>query len=448
MLFLILIAAVTANYNNLKSTPDSLWYNNIDYVLLILLTIAPILVGAYIIFMRTYIPKAKKGKIGIVFCISYTEPQQYKTICDKFVRPFKKLINANHLNKYDVVIVNDFVAAKYYQRFEEYGKDAGLKFLKKSNCQILILGDCINGGEGEELFCKLNLTLGIIHPTLIQAMEQLLWHDISVAFSPLKKIVINKKTQTQDFESNADILQYVFKFILATTQLYCNNIEEATKLFLEIKSLPTFSNCPTIDQIKQTLDNRLGLCYFVFARQQYSLYQTSRDASYLQSALGAINMPYIKSIKYDVNVLKGICLFVLNRDVEGAINCMNTAERNDPILKFNKVFLKLYQNNSSTNINKAYYTYQSIDKLPQQTIEELERFIYDAYKQDEEKTQLLFLLSMIYNYLGNSVLAKYCYDIFYQKNPHIQSAPSLKAVLNFFNEEYKNIEYTDEEVQF
>lgn len=88
MLVLLLITTEAPYLANLKNTPDSPWYNNINYILIILLTIPAILVGAYILFKRNYIPKAKNGKIGIVFCISYTEPQQYKTICDKFIKPF------------------------------------------------------------------------------------------------------------------------------------------------------------------------------------------------------------------------------------------------------------------------------------------------------------------------------------------------------------------------
>ena len=447
MLVLLLITTEAPYLANLKNTPDSPWYNNINYILIILLTIPAILVGTYIIINRNYIPNAKNGKIGIVFCISYTEPQQYKTICDKFIKPFKRLINSNRLNEYDIVIVNDYVAEKYYQRFEDHGKDAKLKFLKKSNCQILILGDCVNGGEGEALFCKLNLTLGIIHPALIQPVEQLLCRDIRVAFSPLRKIIINKKTQTKDFEDNTNILQYVFRFILATTHLYCNNVEASIRLFLEIKSLPTFSDCPIILQIKECIDHRLGVCYYVHAKQQYTLYQSTRDPSHLKAVFEAINMPCIKRIKYDIMVLKGICLFVLNKDIAGAISCMDNA-KSDPVIKFNKVFLKLYQNNTSTNINKAYYTYKSIDKLSPETIDELERFIYDVYKQDCKKTQLMFLLSMIYNHQGNSVLAKYCYDIFCKHNEYIKLATSLKPVLDFYDNEYADIEYTEDEVHF
>lgn len=447
MLVLLLITTEAPYLANLKNTPDSPWYNNINYILIILLTVPAVLVGAYILFKRNYIPKAKNAKTGIVFCISYTEPQQYKTIYDKFIKPFKRLININRLNEYDVVIVNDYVAEKYCQRFEKHGKDAELKFLKKSNCQILILGDCVNGGDGEDLFCKLNLTLGIVHPALIRPVEQLLCRDIGVAFSPLEKTIISKKTQTKDFEDNTDILQYVFKFILATTRLYCNNVEDAIKLFLEIKSLPTSSDRPTILQIKESIDYRLGVCYYVYAKQQYMMYQSTRDPVYLEAVFKAINMPCIKLVKYDIMVLKGICLFVLNKDVAGAISCMNSA-KSDPVIKFNKVFLKLYRNNTQTNINKAYHTYKYIDKLPQVTVDELERFIYDVYKQDEQRTQLMFLLSMIYNHQGNDVLAKYCYDIFCKNNGYIKDAPSLKPVLDFFDNEYKDVEYTEEEVHF
>ena len=447
MLVIILIVAETTYLFNLDHSPNSPWYDSINCFQVVLLAIPTISVGLYILFMRNHIPRAKYGKIGIVFCISYAEPEQYKTICDKFVRPFKRVININHLNEYDVIIVNDYVAEKYYQRFEKFGKRAEMKFLKRSKCQILILGDCVNGGEGEELFCKLNLALGIIHPTLIQPVEQLLCREIGTAFSPLEKIIINKKTQTKDFEDNTDILQYVFKFILATTQLYCNKIEAAINLFSEIKTLSTNSECHAILQIKESIDHRLGVCYYVYAKQQYELYQKTRKTSYLKSVLEAINMPCIKLIKYDVMVLKGICLFVLYEDVNGAISCMDNA-KSDPVVKFNKVFLKLYQNNTPTTINKAYYTYRFIDKLPQQITDELERFIYDAYKQNSEKTQLMFLLSMIYNYQGNPVLAKYCYDVFCQNNTYIRSATSLKSILDFFDNEYKDVEYTEEEIHF
>jgi hypothetical protein len=84
---------------------------------------------------------------------------------------------------------------------------------------------------------------------------------------------------------------------------------------------------------------------------------------------------------------------------------------NDPALKFNKIFLKLYSNPIATNFIKTIHIYKGLGKLKIATINELQDFIHHEY-EISNKWQLLFLLFLIYDFQGNQILAKITLDKF------------------------------------
>ena len=58
---------------------------------------------------------------------------------------------------------------------------------------------------------------------------------------------------------------------------------------------------------------------------------------------------------------------------------MNMAS-NDPALKFNKIFLKLYSNPIATNFIKTIHIYKGLGELKTAIINELQDFIHHEYE--------------------------------------------------------------------
>ena len=425
IVFLIFILSEVPYITSIEGTDTAEWYQCINPFYIFLWALPALALLAYIIFMRIYMPKAKKNTKGIIFYIINADNKQYKAIKEKFISPISKAITAE-TPEYSVVLLDDYHSQKYYSVMSDpssnYDGEKQAKLLKKRRGCIAIFVDCLNGGEGEELFCHMSNNLGVTHKTLPPQVRECFIEDISSAFLPMRHVDIMKLTETSDLTAHSFSMDIICKYILASTCFHCGDFLGATNL-LEIISnnLSKKNDLPApVIPIKDVLDSRLAVCYQVRAQFEYHLYCQNHDEKHLLNAYKAMNNEHCKkAYEHENKVLEGICCFILYKDIDYAIQCMDMYKIKDPVIKYNKFFLFLYKSCTPRNIFRIYSLYKSFGDLPDDIQEQIESFTYHEYKKDDTKKQLLLILFFIYDYQNNTILAKRCLNQFCDAFPWV-----------------------------
>ena len=449
---LLLVGAEVYYFMSLSSDENIHWVQKIDWTKVVLVAIIPLFLIIFITFKRLYIPKAREGKDGILFCVDGANEKNYGIIEKKFIKPFKKVVN-KYSDKFDVVILDDYHSARYVDKLKVDSMSDMQKTthsILKRKCKSAIEIYCEDGGDAEKLLCKLHLMLSVVHPKLPDVAQKLLEKDISIAFDPVKNVDIMRENETEDFHQYTVSFNYIFKFIFATVQLHSGHIHEALCLFDEIDQDLLNDNTETscTELIKKSLPNRIGFCNALLAQQAYADYCETHNKVVLENVRHYIEDKYCKRF-YDANlvILRGICFYVLDRNVVAALQCMDAAGKRDPIIKFNKVFLQLYSNCSSTNLLRAYNVYKNLHKLSENVLLNVENFIYCEYMEDEGKSQFAFLLMLIYDYKNDEILAKKALDRFCNSQLYqtLKMSAVVENMINKYILKYKHVIFDESE---
>ena len=415
-------------------TKEQVWYSISEIHIIFCSFLVLVAFYAYAAYNRYYIPKAKKGTIGILFCISYTDIKQEKVIYHNFIKPFKAMVNESSHFSYNVIVLNDYIGEKYFDKLTmtKDKREIESSLLKKSHCEMLFWGECLACGDLEPSFCKINLNSGTSCKEVSNDTNSFLKKDIQSLYAPLREIIISNRNRSVDFANAAEVLNYVFQYILATTHFMCEHIELAMKLFEDLqKSISLCENkSPIISKIKGNYKKSLGLCYAVLSNTAYMDFVSDRDVSHLKTAMEYMEHSEIDEVSYDKDILMAICVFKVERDVKKAMLYIEKTTSNHPLVKINKAFLGLYEKCTAKNIRNAYQAYKLLNKVSNDRLYEIETFVHEERESDNSKSQLLFLLTMIYLYQENLPLAKECYTEFCEKCQDLLSAKSLTNIFD------------------
>lgn len=439
-----IIYLLKIDYNKVQ-----VWYSLSEVHTIICSSLVLVSFYIYVIYNRCYIPKAKKKNIGILFCISYSDIKQEKVVYHNFIKPFKEMVNQSSQFSYDVIVLNDYIGEKYLNKLmlSKSKKQIELTLLKKSKCEMLFWGNCLACGDLESSFCKINLNNGISYEVANSDMNLFLKEDIQSLFSPLREINISHSNRTNDFTNAAEILKYVFQYILATTHFMCKHIEFSMNLFEDLrKSISLCNNTsPIITKIKNNNKKHLGLCYAVLSDISYSDFVFDRDVTHLEKALMYMSHPEIDEVAHYKDITMAVCVFKVERNVDKAMAYLDKCNQSHPLVKINKAFLQLYKSCTAKNIKYAYQSYKLLNKLPEDKIFEIEAFVHEEYENDSGKPHLLFLLSMIYLYQENLPLAKCCFLKFCKECKKLLSAKSLSKIFDSFETAFEKVTLSEKE---
>ena len=402
-----------------------------SWVTFISILLVFIVVIFWIITYRKF-PKFKKNEFGILFSIPTENTNEYQLIKKKFVDEFARSVKPLDPN-YKVVMLNPYTSAK----FNNCASDIKIlnKILIKSRTRFVIFGSSVFGSEHENLACTLHLDSGITHPKLFENNKNILIYEMKNAFVPLKNIMIQKKTETLDFENQALQLNFAFRYILATTQLLSSDIFGAINTFSKIKNdiLSINSEKPVIKFIKFVIDERVCKCYNIAALIELVRYYDDEDTHRLENVKEYLDKADAVEITYESRLRRAIYHFLYNRDIISALGCLNECKDiNRPEWRFSTAFLKLYSKDTISNFLYAYRVYNKSlfkKKVNYNFIYEIEEFIFNVLQKEPDKKQLWFLMVLIYYYFGNEDLIKEYYDNFISAYPQIIESDGMADVL-------------------
>ena len=444
---LVLFACTTIYIRDLNPTEGKTLLESINwFVIVAFLFIYFCVIGA-ILFKRMYIPRANKKKTGIVIYVNNAADKQFTSINEQFIRPFIDLVNSE-TNEFDIIVVDDYHSHKYFRELSQKNNDNNetkIKILNDRRCKIAILMNCLGGGEKDSVFCSIESCLVVAHREIPKVLNEMLKRDISSAFAPLKQIKVYYETQSNDFECFTKSLNIVFKYILATTYLHCGYFVPALKM-LEIIEGYNFSNnqINSVAQIQKAIPDRIGFCNAVIAIHEYQCYLDSDNLDHLKAARQHAGNIYTKKYYPDKFYnLEGICCYLIDKDIESAIVCMDKMNRSLLLAKFNKTFLLMYKSCTNNNVYRSFEIYNRFSNLDESDQTQIEDFICKEYHKDNSKKQLLLLLFLIFDHQGNKPLAKYCLAQFCETYKSIVNSVELSDKFKKINEAYLNIEYDE-----
>lgn len=450
VVFVIFLTGEIPYVTSIQVAEGKQWHECINYFYLFCWALPALVALFYIIFMRCYMPKAKKKTEGIAFYVVNANQKQFEAISKKFITQFQNNINLGS-TEYSVIVIDDYHSKKYYPAFCKHSQDdkgeRAAKLLKRRRCRVAIFIDCTNGGDGEDLFCHMTMGLTISHSILPEAIRDYLKRDIAYVFAPLRDIDIMKISETPDFSNHSASLDIIFKYILASTSFHCGDFPGAIKMLEEIKQRTSQKTdlSKAIMPIKNALENRFAVCYRVYAQFEYQKYCDDRNENHWTIIRMCISNQYCKKIYgKDNKILEGICSFILDKNTDYALQCMDAYNKRTPVIKYNKIFLLMYANCTIKNIGRTYNLYKSFGTLPDYVQEQIEAFIFYEYKKDATKKQLLLILFFIYDYQNNSVLAKRCLDQFCFAFPWVINS-EMSSIFKDLNEKYADVTYEEGE---
>lgn len=433
--FLLYIMLIITYVINIQPATEKTVWQSLDVFVIGFISLPFILLIAYIAYKRNCLPKAKRDSIGILFCVYYNDSKQAKIVYDKFINPFRAMINSSVNFDYDVIVLDDYFADKYFKKLQKLSsaKEVQADLLKKTGCKVIIWGSCIACSESENSSCKISFPRGISYKSLDGKINKTLNNHLKEIFAPLKEIYISKENETKDFDDKAVVLGCIFKYILAISNLLCENVKNAIKCSEDLgRDLPACDILPReLIVIKNNYSKLVGVCYAMLSNYEYENFVENRDISHLERAKEYMSHSEIDEVNYNKGTFMTICVFKLERNVDKALSIAEQCSQSEPIAKINKAFLKLYKNCNATNIKNAYHAYVGgMSKIPNERIYELEMFIYEEYNMDKNKWQLLFLLAIIYLYQENLLLAKNCFNQFCKECGNLINAKSLSSIMN------------------
>lgn len=403
----------------------------------------------YISARRLCIPKAPKDTRGIAFCVINASEKQQKDIYQKLIKPFAEVVNTE-MPGYSVVTMDEYHSRKFYPLLSK--NDARYrpkqnKLLEKRGCRAAILIDYTSGNDGDALFCRMKLDLRVVYKDLPVLVEEFLIKDISNAFLPLRKLDVTKLGEIVEMAQHSSCIGIVCQYILASTCYHIGDFSEAVRLLEIINNIAT-----TLDSIPKevapiisSLNYKIAISYRLLARCEYGKYCDDCNEVHLHTIRNAISNKYCKQIfEKDNKILEGICFFALDGNIKKALQCMDQHLRKDPVIKYNKAFLFMYDQCSSQNVSRTYSIYKSFGELPIVAKKQIEAFTFHEYEKDRNKKQLLWILFFVYDYQGNTVLAKRCLEQFCEAFPWVLSNKDT-AFVHKLIEKYSGVQYDETE---
>ena len=98
VVFIVFLLGEIPYVTSIQGTDGKQWHECINYFYVFCCALPALVVLFYIIFMRLYMPKARKKTEGIAFYVVNANQKQFEAISKKFITQFQNNINSHYYN--------------------------------------------------------------------------------------------------------------------------------------------------------------------------------------------------------------------------------------------------------------------------------------------------------------------------------------------------------------
>jgi len=322
------------------------------------------------LILRHYVPKNKKGNLGIVIAIRSESQKQKIRLKNDFTRTLKALIAENNMNDLiNIIYMSDSHSKKLISVIQnaKIKPKKWVKLRNKVKAHLYIHGDIKERKEGQnKYFLAINST--VVHYPLDQQRKSRMLRGIDQVW--VKNYVIPENIEFSGFELSAKFTFIGVRFIIGLAAFLSGDVELALKLhknlYDELNNDSTYRNLPPI--IKNNVKYSLSEECQVLARY---FYQHKGDFRKSEQFLNK-SFNY-SSINYGGLLLLAIIQFIHHNDPKKALATIERAKaysKGDGTWKYSKGFLLMHQE----KFKEAYRVYESIVR---------NKFDYEIYRAAE-----------------------------------------------------------------
>lgn len=357
-----------------------------------------LIVGVSILFLFGWFASSRPrktlaGKIGIVIAIACeTEKEEVRLRAD-FVDALREKIVHSNRKQFDVYELSQYHARKC-QSVEN-----AIRYLKDTHAHLIIFGRCrLRNHRGKSTY-MVDFQEAIRHAEVPSEVSQQLKQDMQLAFPT--RMLFPEQNELEGFEATKEIFGIASQFTLGIASLLSGDPLTAFDLhhsaFRETHDrLEVDDN--SLVELKR-FKARLAECLVLSGLHATRVYYKNKSDGYLDKMARYLDVVQeIDPGNYDAHLVRAICLFLQNEDIEGARQEIKKAknERN-AAWQYSEAFLVAYEG----RLEEAHKIYKRAFKgvVAEETPLDVEEFIGDVLARRPDKIQLWYCLGMINYFL-------------------------------------------------
>ena len=353
------------------------------------------------LYKRKYLPKNKKGYIGIVICIETENDKQKNRLKNDFVKRIRELIVERNLENFiNVILLSNYQVENTIKVLEEYAKNKQSKkadkewqkIRKMTQSHFFIYGGIKERQDGENRY-YLNLEALVIHaPVQFPAQKQMVQDFLSVWY---KQISFQEKIEFKGFLFAADSIFIAVQYVVGIAALVSGGIVLALELHTRLDNDPYFLRFNPLPSnlldVKKKLKILLAEENFLVAKSFSKQELFSEAEKYMEQSLSI-------EPNYGAYLLKSIIEFSYKNNPDESLKCVYRARelaRSDKTWRYNEGFLLMYMERFDKAL-KVYYKIADTSYVSEEnTLIDIYKFNEEFLQRYPEKIQSYFIIGFL-----------------------------------------------------
>ncbi|MEO7859222.1 MAG: hypothetical protein ABIU05_02065 [Nitrospirales bacterium] len=324
-------------------------------------------------FVTSRLRKTFPGKIGIVVAIACETKKEEVRFRADFVDALRERITQTNRKHFDV-----YELSRYHTRRSQ-NVEAAIGYLKETQAHLIIFGRCRLRNHKGKLTYMVDFQEAIRHAPVPFEVSQQLKQDMELAFPT--RMLFPEQNELEGFDVTKEIFGVASQFTLGIASLLSGDPLTAFDLHLNAfrearDKIEIDDNSP---QVLKKYKARLASCLVLSGLHAIQLYYKNKSAGYFDKMGNCLDViQEIDPGNYDAHLVRAICLFLRNHDIEGARQEIRKAKNERNVAwQYSEAFLAAYEG----KLEEAHKLYKRAFKgvVLEETPLDVEEFIVDVW---------------------------------------------------------------------
>ncbi|MCJ7457629.1 MAG: hypothetical protein MUP17_01390 [candidate division Zixibacteria bacterium] len=345
-------------------------------------------------------PKNTRNKIGVLVAVTTESKREYLRLRSDLILRINEAVKTKAKeNIFNIIEIPEHYATK----IQDY--PSALQSLKRAKAHFIIYGSCKQRLEKGNPHYYLSLDAVVIHKPIPPIVHDKFSQEFAELFP--RRVLIPLENEISGFEITKDWIGLVARYIIGVAAFLSGefpfSFELSKELHAQLKGVQT--DILQIKKIKARVPLLISESCLAIANKHYFLYERTEDKKELLAIKPLLDfLRKIDPNNYKAHLLRGIYLFLVERDVDGAKEEMKRCKSvNDCAWRYSEAFLYAYER----DLNKAESSYKKAFKYPivPASLFQIEEFINDVLEIEPEKCQLWYCIGMINWFVKTDTIA-------------------------------------------
>ncbi len=321
---IILIALLAFTFISIRDFFDKA--KDYDPVFCLITTAIFVLINLYMVWSVIkcyYIPKVKKGALGILFLINAESREIHKDTESKLVDSFYETLKLKKAISYKVIVIPYDISA----RINNFSKEAFINLLGRKNSIYFIKVNVKCDECKQDNIYEIDISSAVVQKKAGTIFTDIIQREFKLVSSQLVRHRYSSNVKTAFLRLTAAQLTYICQYIIGISLLLDGQFENAANILNELKiQLASSKHDPaTVGNVKDHLDWWGFKANILAAKQDIDSFSNNDNEAYLDKAWVRIHEAneYIPD-KYEYHLNMAYYLVAKNRDINKAEEFINT----------------------------------------------------------------------------------------------------------------------------